>query len=292
MVLLEVSFPNNPSHFLTILDICSSQILGIYSILPVTYTSGLLGTSKKGLFAYKIRNIQSGMSRKEELVLHKMSHLRDQIFDIEMDYKGNIYYTSFKNRKVYKIDSKTHQETVLETLDEMNPEEDSIGKNLLCSLDRKHLFIRKGLGEIVVYNCDVDLIQASKNKIDTSIFMTFLKINGKVVTMTNLYDRLAVVTSTGLLQVYNYKLNSKEIIQANRVTSNLEINPLDEIASCACFSFDYEYLAIASQVFLQEGSACNRVRIYKVQSATKYKLLSTWNEESLPLECLKVFRNV
>ena len=88
----------------------------IYSVLPITFTSGLVGTGEKGLFAYKVREVQSCHKRSEEIVLHKMSNLGEKIYDVEIDFMGNIYYTSFRNSKLYKINSKTHHESTMASL--------------------------------------------------------------------------------------------------------------------------------------------------------------------------------
>lgn len=101
-----------------------------------------------------------------------------------------------------------------------------------------------------------------------------IKLSGKIVQMMNLYDRLAVVTSSGVLWILNQNLWNKKQILAGKKEIDLEINPLDEFVTCACFSFDCEYLVVCSKAVLQTGNACSRVRIYKVVTAEKYRMIS------------------
>jgi len=135
--------------------------------------------------------------------------LGDQIFDIEIDNLGNIYYFSYQKKCVFKLSSSNREETVLEKMETMNPASEQIGKNILCSNDRNFVFLRKGFQKITMLNAE--LAQASPTaKVDKSLFMMHIKINGKIVQMMNLYNRLAVITSSGVLWILNQNLWDKK----------------------------------------------------------------------------------
>ena len=111
--------------------------------------------------------------------------------------------------------------------------------------------------------------------------------------MLNLYDRLIVVTCTGILYIFDYKDKSKEKIQACKMSVNLEIQPLVETVTCACLSFDNQSLALATQVLTEgEKNSCNRVRFFKVVTGSQYKLVGQWDGLEQPLELHKVFRHI
>ena len=155
----------------------------------------------------------------------------------------------------------------------MNPASEQIGKNILCSNDRNFVFLRKGFQKITMLNAE--LAQASPTaKVDKSLFMMHIKINGKIVQMMNLYNRLAVITSSGVLWILNQNLWDKKQILTGKKEVDLQINSLDEFVTCASLSFDCEYLTVCTKVIFEGGNACNRVRLFKVVSADNYRLIS------------------
>jgi hypothetical protein len=143
-----------------------------------------------------------------------MSNLAEKIFDIEMDYLGNIYHTSFNSNKVYKINAKTCYETVLIDLEKLQNEEEFVGKNLKCSQDRKYLFIKTGYEKIAIYECIRNQEETEMDNLPVLGYIKMVKVKGTIVSISNLYDRMAVITSTGKINIYNYKNNPIESIHA------------------------------------------------------------------------------
>lgn len=119
-----------------------------------------------------------------------------------MDSLGNLYYFSYLAKCVFKMSSTNREETIVEKMDTMNPGSEQIGKNISCSNDRNFVFFRKGFQKITIYNSLLAQAQPT-TKVDKSLFMMHIKIGGKVAQMMNLYDRLALITTTGVLWILN-----------------------------------------------------------------------------------------
>jgi WD40 repeat protein len=214
-----------------------------------------------------------------------------------MDSTGNLFYFSYLSKTIFMFNTKTREETMMENVEQLNPPSEQIGKNITCSNDRKFVFFRKSFNKISIYN--VEIAEKSSNKNSNSErneFLMQLSINGKIVQMLNLYDRLVVITSSGVLLVLNQNLWDKQQIIARKKEFDLEIDAINEIVTCACFSFDCEFLVVCTQAKLDKekgkGAACCRVRLYKVIKANEYRLINKWDDKPYLVELLKTFRNV